>query len=219
MYRLGLAEIHGSLGMPRNVRDGNKWLKRSAEAATTQYPHALHELGLLHEKGLDGIIFKDLSYSVQLYAHAAELGYAPSASRLGEAYEFGYLNCNRDAAASIYYYTIAASQGIPEACFALSAWYISGEKEVFEPSEEKAYYWANMAAKMGYAKGQFALGYFIESGLGCSKDESTAMGWYKKAAEQGDQQAIQRLQTGKHVRPKKNSQKSRPPVPTTTLST
>ncbi|KAI8087351.1 hypothetical protein BDF21DRAFT_335057 [Thamnidium elegans] len=190
MYRLGLADIHGSLGLQRNIRDGNKWLKRSAVAATPEYPHALHELGLLHERGLSDIIFKDVSYSVQLYAQAADLGYAPSAYRLGECFEYSYLGCKKDAFTSIYYYTIAARQGSAEACFALSAWYLGDD---IQPNEEKALYWAKVAAQKGLAKAQFAMGYFAEVGIGRPQDHDEAKGWYQKAASQGDLQAQKRL--------------------------
>ncbi|GAN02322.1 HCP-like protein [Mucor ambiguus] len=193
MYRLGLADINGALGLQRNVKDGNKWLKRSADAATPEYPHALHELGLLHEKGLDNIIFKDTAYSVKLYAQAAELGYAPSAYRLGECYEYGYLGCEKDYASSVFYYTIAARQGNAEACFALSAWYLAGDEPHIKPSEEKALYWAKLAAAKGLPKAEFALGYFAETGIGRLKDFNEAMSWYKKAAAQGNEQAKKRL--------------------------
>ncbi|KAI9487619.1 MAG: hypothetical protein EXX96DRAFT_553985 [Benjaminiella poitrasii] len=193
MYRLGLADINGDLGLSHNVRDGNKWLKRSAEAATPEYPHALHELGLLHEKGLDGIIFKDVQYSVQLYTRAAELGYVPSAYRLGQCYEYGYLGCEKNASSSIYYYTIAAQQGNPDACFALSAWYLSGDPPRIESSGEKALYWAQLAAQAGLPKAEFALGYFAEAGIGRRKDKDEAVRWYKKAATQGEEQARKRL--------------------------
>ncbi|KAI9263597.1 hypothetical protein EDC94DRAFT_634704 [Helicostylum pulchrum] len=189
MYRLGLADIHGSLGLQRNIRDGNKWLKRSAVAATPEYPHALHELGLLHERGLSDIIFKDVRYSVQLYAQASDLGYAPSAYRLGECFEYSYLGCQKDACTSIYYYTIAARQGNADACFALSAWYL-GEGE---DSQEKAFYWARVAAQKGLAKAQFAMGYFAEVGIGRSQNIKDAMAWYQKAAAQGDLQAQKRI--------------------------
>lgn len=191
MYRLGLADIHGSLGLQRNIRDGNKWLKRSAVAATREYPHALHELGLLHERGLSDIIFRDVAYSVQLYAQASDLGYAPSAYRLGECFEYSYLGCKKDACTSIYYYTIAARQGSVDACFALSAWYLGADD--VQPDEEKAFYWARLAAQKGLAKAQFAMGYFADVGIGRSKDHKDAIAWYQKAASQGDLQAQKRL--------------------------
>ena len=49
MYRLGLAELNGNLGLSKKPKEGVKWLKRSAEHATVEFPHALHELALLHE--------------------------------------------------------------------------------------------------------------------------------------------------------------------------
>ena len=40
----------------------------------------------------------------ELLAQAAELGYAPSAYRLGECYEYGKMGCPQDPALSIHYY-------------------------------------------------------------------------------------------------------------------
>jgi TPR repeat protein len=209
MYRLGLANVNGSLGLNRNIRDGNKWLKRSASAATPEYPHALHELGLLHEKGLDNLIFKDIGYSVQLYARAAELGYAPSAYRLGECFEFGYLGCTKEALASMHYYAIAARQDNAEACYALSSWYLSGE---VESSEEKALYWAKVAAEKGLPKAEFALGYFAEVGIGRTIDQREAIDWYTKAAKHGDSQAPKRLSALKtNVNSNHNNKMTIPP--------
>ncbi|KAG8979161.1 hypothetical protein FRB90_008218, partial [Tulasnella sp. 427] len=49
MYRLGIADLNGELGLPKRPKEGVKWLKRSSEHATAEFPHALHELALLHE--------------------------------------------------------------------------------------------------------------------------------------------------------------------------
>ena len=104
MYRLGLAELNGELGLSKNAREGVKWLKRSAEHATAEFPHALHELALCHEKGIDNVVFVDNDYAAELFGQAAELGYAPSAHRLGECYEYGRMGCPQDPALSIHYY-------------------------------------------------------------------------------------------------------------------
>ena len=104
MYRLGIAELNGELGLSKSPREGVKWLKRSAENATAEFPHALHELALLHERGIDNVLFLDHEYSTELLAQAAELGYAPSAYRLGECYEYGKMGCPQDSALSIHYY-------------------------------------------------------------------------------------------------------------------
>ncbi|KAI9487928.1 hypothetical protein BDB00DRAFT_851079 [Zychaea mexicana] len=192
MYRFGLAEMNGELGVTRNVRDGHKWLKRSAEAATPQYPHALHELALLHEKGFDSVIFADPEYAVHLYTEAASLGYAPSAFRLGECYEFGRLQCKIDPTLSIQYYSIAANQDHPEACFALTAWYLMGT-DTLESSEDQAFAWAYRAASMGFPKAEYAIGYFHEVGIAVPKDMQEAIRWYITAADKGEKRAAARL--------------------------
>jgi len=109
MYRLGIAELNGELGLSKSPKEGVKWLKRSAENATAEFPHALHELALLHERGIDNVLFVDYEYSTELLAQAAELGYAPSAHRLGECYEYGKMGCPQDPALSIHYYVGALS--------------------------------------------------------------------------------------------------------------
>jgi TPR repeat protein len=194
MYRLGLAEMKGELNLSRNIRDGHKWLKRSAEAATPQYPHALHELALLHEKGVESVIFLDLKYAVSLYHEAAVLGYAPAAHRLGECYEFGKLECPIDPGLSVQYYSIAADQQYPESCFALTAWYLVGIPQLLPASDERAFAWAMCAAQQGLPRAEYAVGYFTEMGIGTEKNEQLAMQWYQKAAAHGEKRAIQRLQ-------------------------
>ncbi|OAX39542.1 HCP-like protein [Rhizopogon vinicolor AM-OR11-026] len=193
MYRLGIAELNGELGLSKRPREGVKWLKRSAEHATAEFPHALHELALLHERGIDNVVFVDTEYTVELLAQAAELGYAPSAHRLGECYEYGKLGCPQDPALSIHYYNIAAQQSHRDACFALTAWYLVGSPGVLPQSDTEAYLWARKAADAGLAKAMYAVGYFLEVGVGTPPDLQEAMTYFKKAADLGDKRAQQRL--------------------------
>jgi TPR repeat protein len=106
MYRLATAELNGELGLKKSAREGVKWLKRSAEASTPEFPHALHELALLHERGIDNIVFVDPEYACELLAQAGEMGYAPSAYKLGVNYEYGRMGCPQDAGLSIHMYNI-----------------------------------------------------------------------------------------------------------------
>lgn len=197
MYRLGLAEMKGDLGRTTNIRDGHKWLKRSAEASTAEYPHALHELAHLHERGLASLIFQDHAYAVRLYHDASDLfGYAPSCFRLGECYEFGRLGCTVDPRLSMHYYGLAADQGHPHACFALTAWHLIGIPGVMEPSDELAFAWAKRAADddQGLPRAAYAVGYFYEVGIGIEKNHTLAWAYYQKAAAHGEKRAVQRLQ-------------------------
>lgn len=193
MYRLGLADLNGDLGQPRKPKDGVKWLKRAAELADSAHPNPLHELALLHERGLEHVVFVDYDYAVELLARAAELGYAPSAYKLGECYEYGRMGCPQDAALSIHYYNIAAQQNHKEACFALTAWYLVGSPGVLPQSDTEAYLWAKKAAEAGLAKAEYAVGYFTEVGVGTIRDEREAQRWFRSAAEHGDKRAKERL--------------------------
>ncbi|KAF5385019.1 hypothetical protein D9615_001021 [Tricholomella constricta] len=193
LYRLGIAELNGELGLSKSPKEGVKWLKRSAEHATAEFPHALHELALLHERGIDNVLFVDFEYSTELLAQAAELGYAPSAYRLGECYEYGKMGCPQDAALSIHYYNIAAQQDHRDACFALTAWYLVGSPGVLPQSDTEAFLWAQKAAEGGLAKAMYAVGYFLEVGIGTSVSMPDAISWYKRAVEKGDKRAAQRL--------------------------
>ncbi|GJJ73902.1 uncharacterized protein EMPS_06260 [Entomortierella parvispora] len=194
MWRLGVVSLYGELGLTASPRDGVKWLKRSAQAATPEFPFALYELAQLHERGIENIVFVDPEYSITLYTQAAELGHAPSAFRLGECWEYGKLGVKPDPRLSIHYYTLAAQEEHPEACFALAAWYLVGSEGVLPQSDAEAYIWAKRAADKNLAKALYALGYFTEVGIGPKKDLDEAIEWYKKAAAAGDKRATQRLE-------------------------
>jgi TPR repeat protein len=45
----------------------------------------------------------------------------------------------------------------------------------------------------GLVKAQYAVGYFLETGIGCRKDILEANVWYVRAADAGDERARQRL--------------------------
>ncbi|KAG0034961.1 hypothetical protein BGZ81_001910 [Podila clonocystis] len=194
MWRLGVVTLYGELGVTESPRDGVKWLKRSSQAATPEFPFALYELAQMHERGIENIVFVDPEYSVSLYSQAAELGHAASAFRLGECWEYGKLNCAQDPRLSIHYYTLAAQQEHPEACFALAAWYLVGSPGILPQSDAEAFIWAKRAADHGLSKALYAMGYFSEAGIGPHKDMELAIEWYKKAAQAGDKRATQRLE-------------------------
>lgn len=149
MTRLGLACMRSDLGLTNKYREGVKWLKRATDIADEQYPSAPYELGLLHETGFGEDVFEDPGYAAQLYTQAAELGHAEAHFKMGEAYEHGKLNCPRDAALSVHFYTGAAQRGHPGAMMALCAWYLVGAEPVLERNEEEAYIWACKASELG----------------------------------------------------------------------
>lgn len=50
MYKMGIISLKGLLGQPKNPREAIVWLKRAAERADMENPHALHELVRLSNK-------------------------------------------------------------------------------------------------------------------------------------------------------------------------
>ncbi|KAI9361897.1 hypothetical protein BD770DRAFT_340282 [Pilaira anomala] len=193
MYKLGIILLKGFLGQPKNPREGISWLKRAAQQADEDHPHALHELGLAFEKeGIPSVI-PDLNYARELFTQAAQYGYAPSQFKLGLAYENGFLNCPVDPRRSIAWYSKAAEQGDVEAEFALSGWYLTGAEGVLPQSDSEAYLWARKAADRGNAKAEYAVGYYTETGTGTRQNIEEAKRWYMRAAAQNYRRAMQRL--------------------------
>ncbi|KAI9367755.1 hypothetical protein BJX61DRAFT_527091 [Aspergillus egyptiacus] len=193
MLRMAKACLAGDMGLGKRYREGIKWLKRAAESSDAQYNSAPYELGVLHESGYGDDVFPDPSYAAQLFTKSADLGHVEACYRLGDAYEHGKLNCPKDPALSIHFYTGAAQGGHPLAMMALCAWYLVGAEPVLEKDEDEAYEWAKQSAELGLAKAQYAVGYFTEMGIGCRRDPLEANVWYVKAADQGDTRAIQRI--------------------------
>lgn len=183
MYKLGMILLNGLLGQPRNIREAIVWLKRAAGQADEDNPHALHELGLLHEKPSNSsVVPHDESYARELFTQAAQLGYAPSQFKLGSAYEYGSLTCPVDPRRSIAWYTKAAGKNDGESELALSGWYLTGSEGVLKQSDSEAYLWARRAATKGIPKAEYAVGYYSEVGIGVSSDLDEAKRWYMRAA-------------------------------------
>jgi TPR repeat protein len=149
MTRLGIACLRSDLGLSGRYREGVKWLKRATDVADAQYPAAPYELGCMHETGYGDDVFQDESYAAQLFTQAAELGHMDAYYRMGDAYEHGKLNCPRDAALSVHFYTGAAQRGHAMAMMALCAWYLVGAEPVLEKNEDEAYQWALKASELG----------------------------------------------------------------------
>ncbi|KAJ3877479.1 hypothetical protein F5879DRAFT_793711 [Lentinula edodes] len=193
MYKLGMILLQGLLGEAKNPREAVGWLRRAAEQADEENPHALHELGLLYEMPNSGLVPHDPIQAKNLFTQAAHLGYTQSQYKLGQCYEYGALSCPVDPRRSIAWYTKAAEKGDPEAELALSGWYLTGSEGVLKQSDNEAYLWARRAANKGLSKAEYAVGYYAEVGIGINQDIEFAKRWYMRAAAQGNKRAMNRL--------------------------
>jgi len=183
MYKMGMIMLKGLLGQTKNPREGITWLKRAAEKADEENPHALHELALMYANASpNDIVVRDEEYAKQLFCQAGELGYKFSQFRLAAAYEYGLMGCPVDPRQSIIWYTHAAAQGEHQSELALSGWYLTGSEGILQQSDTEAYLWARKAATAGLAKAEYAMGYFTEVGIGVTANLDDAKRWYWRAA-------------------------------------
>ncbi|KAF9472601.1 HCP-like protein, partial [Pholiota conissans] len=210
MFKLGMVLLHGTLEQQPNSREAISWLKRAAEQADEENPHALHELALLYENPSDTPVPHDPAYAKSLLTQAAQLGYTPSQYKLGQCYEYGSLTCPVDPRRSIAWYTKAAEKGDSEAELALSGWYLTGSEGVLKQSDSEAYLWARRAANKGLSKAEYAVGYYAEVGIGIKQDVEFAKRWYMRAAAQGNKRAMNRLTEMKRMGAGKRGNIARP---------
>lgn len=89
---------------------------------------------------------------------------------------------------AMHWLTKAADNGSLEACVKLGFIYTVDCEEPQDLAKAKAY--LTKAAEQGHAGGQYMLGEFYENQ---ENNIETAMVWYKKAADQGLEDAIERL--------------------------
>lgn len=197
MYKMGMILLKGLLGQQRHLGEAVNMLKRAADHADEENPHALHELGLLYEAQTGNErIMRDEAYAFSLFKQAAELGYKFSQFRLGQAFEYALLGCPVDARLSIGWYTRAAAQEEHQSELALSGWYLTGSQGILEQSDTEAYLWARKAAcaEPPLPKALFAMGYFTEVGIGCPRSLDEAKRWYGRAAAYKFPKAQERLE-------------------------
>ncbi|CDO95015.1 unnamed protein product [Kluyveromyces dobzhanskii CBS 2104] len=196
MFKLGVYTFYGKMGLSDDLntkKNGLKWLSRAAAKANKLTCAAPYELAKIYETGFLDILIADKKYAMELYIQAASLGHMPSATYLGRIYEVGNDVVPQDVVLSVNYYTIASHGGDPEAMMGLCAWYLLGAEPAFAADDREALEWALRAAKLGFSKAQFTVGYFYEKGKGCEANSITAMKWYQLAADNKDPRALSKL--------------------------
>jgi uncharacterized protein len=135
MYRLGVANLKGELGLAKNPRDAIKWLRLSIKYATPSYPHAFFTLSQLYIKGIPHLVWTDTEYMMELLKkgydisfsffggfyikcicvyYRAELGDGDCCYTLGDVYQFGKFGLEVDVALSVHYYRLGAEKEHPD---------------------------------------------------------------------------------------------------------
>ncbi|KAF8319199.1 hypothetical protein F5887DRAFT_905608 [Amanita rubescens] len=211
-YRMGMAHLIGQLGFPVSLEHALPLLHRAATLASLDSPQPayVYALMLLNEFSQVSVppyavvpfIPSGSSPELEARKHlerAAYLHFAPAQYKLGHAYEFAEPPFPFDPLLSVQYYSLASQQGEAEADMALSKWFLCGSGDDpsspghFEKDEGLAWTFADKAARRGLPSAQFAMGYYAEVGVGGTKDVNVAIKWYKKARDNGNTDAAERL--------------------------
>jgi TPR repeat protein len=206
LYRMGMAHLVGQLGLPANPEAALPLLQRAATLATVDSPQPAYVFGLLllgefTHASVPPHLFTPLippgsSRDNEARRHlerAAYLNFAAAQYKLGHAYEFAQAPFPFDALLSVQYYSLASQQGEIEADMALSKWFLCGSEGAFDKDESLAFTFAEKAARKGLPSAEFAMGYYVEVGVGGPKDIEGARKWYERASQHGNADATERL--------------------------
>ncbi|GAA6020878.1 hypothetical protein JCM8202_005479 [Rhodotorula sphaerocarpa] len=185
MYKLGMILLHGHLGQQRNPKEGLAWLRRAASQADDENPHALHELGLLHEKppllnpaGAGSLGAKVAAAQLQQQQQqAAQAGQPPPPIPTLVPY---------DPAQAREFFTQAAQLGYPPSQYKLGLCYEFGALTcVVDPRRSIA--WYTRAAERNEPNAELALsGWYLTGSDGVLKQsDSEAYLWARRAANKG----------------------------------
>ena len=127
---------------------------------------------------------RNVPLAIEMITKAAELGHAEAMFCLGSIYVTDDFDVENEEMA-VYWLKKAADAGYTDAKLALGVYYDD------EVEEEKAVAYLLPLAKEGNAVAQRIIGGYYEEGEGgLKKNESLAVEWYTKAAEQGDAEAM-----------------------------
>ncbi|TFY58573.1 hypothetical protein EVG20_g8092, partial [Dentipellis fragilis] len=230
LYRMGMAHLMGQLNQSANAEAALPLLHRAATLATVEVPQPAYVFGLLLLSE-----FSHVNVPPHLFApflppggtregearrhleRAAYLNFAPAQYKLGHAYEFAQPPFPFDALLSVQYYSLASQQGEIEADMALSKWFLCGADGAFEKDEALAFTFAEKAAKKSLPSAEFAMGYYMEVGVGGPKDIEAARKWYTRAAGHGNTDAQERLAALSQPAPQSLSRQEHDSLTETTL--
>ena len=170
--------LQGSYQLAR--QDLNEAIQLDPEHSLTQ-----NQLGIIAEH-----VDSDIPAAVKWYERAAEQGFAPAQTNLGDLYLIGKASTGvrgEDYALAQGWYSKAVAQDYMLARVSLAVMYRDGLGTAADP--DMAVKLFTQAAKDGSVQAHYFLGKAMESGEGIRRDYAGAAMHYQTAAERGDARA------------------------------
>lgn len=129
----------------------------------------------------------------------AKQGDAESLFKVGRAYETG-IGTKQNSEQAVDYYRQAASAGSVEAMYHLGRLYEEGT--LVEADAEESFVFYQLAATQEYAPAQVSLARFYQEGKGgASRHEGESLLWTIRAAQQGNEDALKKVQEAQAEKP------------------
>ncbi|KAG7389757.1 hypothetical protein PHYPSEUDO_009677 [Phytophthora pseudosyringae] len=135
-------------------------------------------------------VAKGLRKALELYTQAADLGCAMAMTCLGQMYYAGN-GTEKDLLVAGKWFELASSAGDIEACHQLGLLMCEKAAHLKDAQQSDGFLALarvrfTQAAQQGHRNAQYELGIFHEYGRGgCEPNDSEAVTWYSKAADQG----------------------------------
>ncbi len=217
MTELGWRYFFGREGRGRDDAEARRWFERAAAKDDTL---AMSGLGSLYKWG--NVVRQDFTEARNWYERAAKLGDAQAMNSIGELSDApGFWDIEAgskrvklksdhiDYIEASKWYREAAKLGNATAMFNLGILYEQGHGVTKDLKQAREWYqnaanagseieardWYLDGAARGSATAMFNLGDLYERGHGVSKDLIHARGWYKQAADMGNEEAKAKLRS------------------------
>jgi uncharacterized protein len=187
MDTLGTLLIFGSLSIPQNQTEGWELVSRSAQAGNGR---AMWRLGSALSEGSGGQT-KNLAEGLRLTRLSAQTGDINGMFQLSMLTYHG-VGLPADKVEGNRLFRLAADAGSGDAQHEMGLTYYHGDVGIAKNLVEAAR-WAAMSARTGSARGQLLYGKLLWAGEGVSQDRNQAVRFYKLAADQGNETAINDL--------------------------
>lgn len=217
-YLLAMWYLTGNDGaVPPNYTEAVRYFQ---SASAQGHVESMYQLSRCYLKGLGVTV--DTEESIKWLTKAADGGLAEAQCKLGEAYANGE-GVNQDINLSFKYLSLATKQGYAEAEYCLGILYRDGSgivpkdpmlaRKYFEVAGAHGYHegfvelyrmmskdnlteatqYLRRAAEAGHTEAQLQLARQYELGLGLPRLVAKARIWYKRAAANGNKEAVDSL--------------------------
>jgi TPR repeat protein len=183
-FDVGLCYMYG-LGSSNNIANPSHAFLWFQHAAAKGHAQAQCAVGFCFEQGYG--IRKSTQEAVAWYRRAAiESNEACALFALARCYFEGILDVPQNFDSAFKLFALAAEQGCADAEFAIGMCHDFGYG-VAKQDQMLAVAWYELAAKHNSKEAQYNLAVCFKYATGVEKNLAKALGWFRKAAQQGDQ--------------------------------